>query len=78
MRQFFAFILGVVSGALIGSSIAILAAPSSGEDLRGQLRNRWNRVRDELSDAAGERRDELERQLSAMRNPVREIPLEDR
>ncbi|MBX3005355.1 MAG: YtxH domain-containing protein [Anaerolineales bacterium] len=78
MRQFFAFLLGVVSGALIGSSIAILAAPSSGEDLRGQLRDRWSRVRDELSEAAGERREELERQLSSMRNPVREIPLEDR
>ncbi|MCW5874879.1 MAG: YtxH domain-containing protein [Anaerolineales bacterium] len=78
MRQFFAFLLGVVSGALIGSSIAILAAPSSGEDLRGQLRSRWSRVRDELSEAAGERRGELERQLSSMRSPVREIPLEDR
>lgn len=78
MRQLFAFVLGAASGALIGASIAILAAPSSGEDLRSGLRIRWERLLDELDEAAGQRRDELERQLSTMRNPVREIPLEER
>jgi gas vesicle protein len=73
-----AFVLGAASGALIGASIAILIAPESGEDLRSGLRNRWDRLRAELEDAAGERRTELERQLSAMRNPTREIPLEER
>lgn len=78
MRRLMAFVLGAASGALIGASIAILIAPESGEDLRSGLRNRWDRLRAELEDAAGERRTELERQLSAMRNPTREIPLEER
>lgn len=78
MRQLFAFVLGAASGALIGASIAVLVAPSSGEDLRSGLRSRWGRLLDELDEAAGQRRDELERQLSAMRNPTREIPLEER
>jgi hypothetical protein len=47
-------------------------------DLRSGLRNRFERLRAELEDAAGERRTELERQLNAMRNPTREIPLEER
>lgn len=76
MRRLFAFVLGAASGALIGASIAILVAPESGEDLRGGLRNRWLRLQAELEGAASDRRAELERQLYAMRNPTREIPLE--
>lgn len=78
MKRLFAFVLGAASGALIGASIAILVAPESGEDLRSGLRNRFERLRAELEDAAGERRAELERQLNSMRNPTREIPLEER
>jgi gas vesicle protein len=78
MKRLFAFVLGAASGALIGASIAILVAPESGEDLRSGLRNRFERLRAELEDAAGERRSELERQLNSMRNPTREIPLEER
>jgi gas vesicle protein len=78
MKRLFAFVLGAASGALIGASIAILVAPESGEDLRSGLRNRFERLRAELEDAAGERRTELERQLNSMRNPTREIPLEER
>jgi gas vesicle protein len=78
MKRLFAFVLGAASGALIGASIAILVAPESGEDLRSGLRNRFERLRAELEEAAGERRTELERQLNSMRNPTREIPLEER
>lgn len=77
MRRLLAFVLGAASGALIGASIAILVAPESGENLRSGLRNRWLRLQDELEGAASDRRAELERQLYAMRNPTREIPLEE-
>jgi gas vesicle protein len=77
MRRLLTFILGAASGALVGASVAILLAPSSGEDLRGGLRDRFGRLRDELQSAANERRSELERQLSSMRQG-REIPLEER
>lgn len=78
MKRLLTFILGVASGALVGASIAILVAPSSGEDLRSGLRDRFGRLRDELQSAADERRTELERQLTNMRQSTREIPLEDR
>jgi gas vesicle protein len=78
MRRLLSFVLGAASGALIGASIAILVAPSSGEDLRSGLRNRFGRFADEIQGAASDRRAELERQLNSMRQPTREIPLEER
>ncbi len=78
MKRFLAFLLGAASGALVGASVAILMAPSSGKDLRGEFRSRFGRLRDELQNAARERRTELERQLTNMRQPTKEIPLEER
>jgi gas vesicle protein len=77
MKRLLTFVLGAASGALVGASIAILMAPASGDDLRGELRDRFGRLRDEIQGAANERRAELERQLSSMRQG-NEIPLEDR
>ncbi len=78
MKRLLSFLLGAASGALVGASVAILMAPSSGDDLRGELRSRFGRLRDELQSAADERRAELERQLTSMRQPNKEIPLENR
>ena len=78
MKRLFAFLLGAASGALVGASVAILMAPSSGDDLRGEFRSRFNRLRDELQAAAAQRRNELEQQLYGMRHPAKEIPLEER
>lgn len=78
MRRFFSFVLGVAGGALVGATLAILMAPSSGEDLRTEMRSRFNRFGQELKDAAQQRRGELERQLAALRQPQGEIPLEER
>ena len=78
MRRLFAFLLGAASGALIGASVAILMAPESGEDLRGEFRSRFNRLRDERQNAAAQRREEMEQQLYGMRHRTKEIPLEER
>lgn len=78
MKRLLSFLLGAASGALVGASVAILMAPSSGDDLRGELRSRFGRLRAELQSAADERRVELERQLTSMRQPTKEIPLEER
>ncbi|HSS96980.1 MAG TPA: YtxH domain-containing protein [Terriglobales bacterium] len=77
MRRLFSFILGAASGALIGAAVAILMAPASGEDLRGDFRSRFNRLRDELQNAAAQRREELEQQLYGMRHPEKGISSED-
>ena len=77
MRRFFSFVLGTATGALIGATLAILMTPSSGEDLRSELRGRAQRFRDELQAAADQRRLELEHQLEMMKHPGAEIPLEE-
>ena len=77
MRKFFSFLTGVVMGALVGATVALLLAPFSGEELRGQLRQRLATLKDELSEAASSRRIELEKQLSKMRQPSSSIPVED-
>ena len=40
MRRMFGFLIGITVGGLVGSTIALLMAPESGENLRGQLRER--------------------------------------
>lgn len=63
------FLLGAVIGGFIGATIAILVAPSSGEDLRNEIRMRSEQVRTEVAQAAAERRAELENQLASLRAP---------
>ncbi|MCZ7552270.1 MAG: hypothetical protein B6D39_03165 [Anaerolineae bacterium UTCFX2] len=63
------FIEGFVIGGLLGAAVALLASPSSGEELRSRLQSEVKRVQDEVSQAAVERRAELENQLNQMRAP---------
>jgi len=63
------FLEGFVLGGMVGVVVALLFAPSSGEELRNQMQNEAERIRSEVSQAAQERRAELEQQLAAMRAP---------
>ncbi|MBT3187856.1 MAG: YtxH domain-containing protein [Anaerolineae bacterium] len=69
MRKFFGFMIGIVVGALVGSTIALLLAPESGEELRGQLRERGLSVQAEIRNAADVRRIELRDRLDELRTP---------
>ncbi len=69
MRQVFGFFVGIFAGALIGGTVALLMAPSAGEDLRGQIRGRSLGFVDEIKAAADARRVELEKRLAALRAP---------
>ena len=71
MQRMMSFLSGTVMGALVGATLAILFAPSSGEELRSQMQERANRIQNEVQEAASSRRAELERQLAAMRTPQR-------
>ena len=77
MRKFLSFLSGAVMGALVGATVALLLAPFSGDELRGQLQQRINTLRDELSEAASSRKIELEKQLKTMRQSSSSIPVED-
>lgn len=74
MNRILSFFAGVVSGALVGATIAILLAPVSGEELRIQIQERSAYIQDEVKKAAAERRTELQEQLAALRSPQKPGP----
>jgi gas vesicle protein len=69
MRRIFGFLIGIFVGGLFGSTIAILMAPASGEELRAKLRGRASGFVDEIRFAADTRRAELEQHLAELRAP---------
>lgn len=69
MRRIFGFLIGLFVGWLVGSTLALLFAPESGEQLRGELRARSNNFLSEIKSASEARRRELEKQLAELRAP---------
>lgn len=69
MNRTFNFLFGAIIGGVLGAALAILLAPYSGEELRTEINLRADRVRSEVTQAAAERRAELERQLAALKSP---------
>ena len=67
MRKFFSFLAGSISGALVGGVVALLMAPSSGDDLRDGAQSRLDGFMNEIRRAAAERRAELEAELEALK-----------
>lgn len=67
MRRFFSFLLGSITGALFGAAIALLIAPSSGEELQARARERFSSLRNEIQDAYESRVAQLESELESMR-----------
>lgn len=69
MRKMFGFLIGVVVGALVGSTVALLMAPESGERLRGGIRERGSAFLTDVRQAADSRRIELQSRLEELRAP---------
>jgi gas vesicle protein len=69
MRRVFGFLIGIFVGALVGSTIALLLAPESGEVLRARLRERGVQFWAEVRQAADVRRIELKERLDTLRAP---------
>ena len=69
MNRLLSFLSGAVMGALVGVTVAILLAPSSGEELRLQMKSRAQQIQEDVKSAATERRTELEQQLETLRTP---------
>ena len=69
MSRFFNFIFGAVMGAMVGSVVALLLTPTSGENLRRQIQETAIDIQEEVRHAAHDRRVELEKQLEMMRAP---------
>jgi YtxH-like protein len=69
MRRMFGFMMGIVAGALIGSAVALLLAPETGEKFRSEIRARGEVLVNDVRHAATARRIELTEQLESMRAP---------
>ena len=69
MNRTIRFLEGMLLGVLVGAAVAILLAPSSGEELRNQIQLEIDRVQSEMQQAAEQRRLELEHQLADLRAP---------
>ena len=67
MRRTISFLIGALSGAMVGAVIAILLTPQSGQELQKQMRARVQGVIEEGKRAAAARRAELELQLEAFK-----------
>jgi gas vesicle protein len=69
MKGLMNFLSGMVAGAVVGATLAILLAPSSGDELRNQLQSRVDTIQTDVKQAAASRRAELEKQLAELRAP---------
>jgi len=69
----FGFFIGILVGGLVGSTVALLLAPESGEALRSQLRERGQNFLADVRNAADSRRIELRDRLESLRAPREEV-----
>ena len=69
MRRFASFVFGSVMGAMFGAVIALLIAPSSGEELQARARERVTNLRSEIENAYEVRAAQLQAELDAMSEP---------
>ncbi len=63
-------LLGAILGGLVGSALALLLTPMSGNALRTEIQDYVRQVQAEVQSAANARRVELERELADLRGEV--------
>jgi len=68
MNKMFSFMAGAICGALIGGVTALLLTPNSGEQLRTDVRERWDTAVTEARKAMAEKQAELDAQFEKMKN----------
>jgi gas vesicle protein len=69
MRKAMAFTFGAIMGGVIGALVAMLMAPSSGEELRASIQKQIEDIQSEITEAAQKKRAELEEQLDELIHP---------
>lgn len=67
MRGFFNFLLGVMSGAVVGAVAGLMLAPQSGDQLREGFQNRADSLMADVKSAIADERRRLETELEALK-----------
>lgn len=62
------FLIGILTGALVGSVVALLFTPLKGSAMRARLGSSFTHVQDEVKNAAKSRVAELNQQLARLQN----------
>jgi gas vesicle protein len=71
MKNATRFLTGFLIGGVLSAGVAILLAPQAGEDLRNQIQEGFQRIKDEVNQASEQKRAEMEQQLATLREPRR-------
>jgi gas vesicle protein len=70
MRKAGSFLIGLITGAVIGGGLALLFAPSSGEDTRARLQESYSHIRNEVKEAAANKARDLKSELAKLQKKV--------
>jgi gas vesicle protein len=70
MSKVASLFIGAILGGMVGSALALLLAPMSGNDLRSEVDHYARQISQEVEQAAATRRAELERELANLRGEV--------
>lgn len=70
MKKLISFLLGLLSGAIVGGGLAILFAPTSGEATRQRIEESYSHVRNEVKSAALNKSNELKAELARLQKKV--------
>lgn len=69
MRRILAWIGGILSGAAVGTAVALLFTPESGDSARQRLRDHYQAARLAGQEAAVRRQEELRQRLIEITGP---------
>ncbi len=69
MKRAFGFIIGTVIGGLVGATLALLFAPTSGVEARARIQEWAESFSTDIRQAADSRRIELQNRLQTLRTP---------
>jgi gas vesicle protein len=70
MRKFFAFLAGILCGAVVGGATALLLAPMSGRDLQQEIAVRIDQLKAEIETAVVEQEKRLRAEFERMKEEV--------
>ncbi|HOJ01835.1 MAG TPA: YtxH domain-containing protein [Anaerolineaceae bacterium] len=67
MSRSSSFVAGALLGAAIGSIVALLYAPKSGEELRKEIQEKTGQITLEVKKAAAQKKRELEEEINSFK-----------
>ena len=74
MRKFFAFLAGILCGAIVGGATALLLAPMSGKDLQDEIAVRIDQLKAEIEATVDEQEKRLRAEFERIKQESAKAP----